>query len=212
VSSRRTPRGSTNGRHRLYREFEAFYREHRCAWSPPNPRRIFNLCFKTFYPAYRRRLTRAEFLAVMYDTLGVQEGEPRGLFQTFDPAKYKGKLPLDSHFVNLFKKKLWGKVFRRLRPPTDQGRPADPARFLPRPELGLWTAKMRSVLDRALQDAVHEALDCLDEVEQAIIRLAYWCDLSARCIGRHLRLDHKTVGRKHERALQKLRACIGLAA
>jgi hypothetical protein len=210
MSKSPTPRWQSTSR--LYREFREFYDAHRCVYAPANPRRIFNLCFKSVYRAYRNRLTTFEFLGVIYTTLGVRQGEPRGLFQTFDPVKYKGKLPLDRHFVNLFKKKLWGKLILALSPRTDQGKPADPGKFHARPELGLRRAAGLSRWDRDVREAIHEALAYLDELERAVIHLTYWGGLSARMVGELLSVDHKTVGRRHCRALQKLREFYGVAA
>src|SRR5690349_19586267 len=84
----------------LRKEFEEFYTSNRCTPAPPNPRRIFNLCYRTIYRRFRRRLTEWEFLAIVLETLGVREGYPRGLFQTFDPSRYQGKLPLEDHIVD----------------------------------------------------------------------------------------------------------------
>lgn len=60
----------------LYREFEVYYQKQRCVWSPENPRRIFNLCMNHIYPTYRQRLSREEFLTIMYLTLGVHPAPP----------------------------------------------------------------------------------------------------------------------------------------
>jgi RNA polymerase sigma factor (sigma-70 family) len=46
----------------------------------------------------------------------------------------------------------------------------------------------------------------LGESEWEIIRLKYWKGLSARQIGIRLGIDHKTVRRRHDAALAKLRA------
>ena len=82
--------GSSFASQLLYREFTAYYTQERCHWAPSNPKRAFNLAFKTLYPAYCERMAPSLFLSFIYDTLGVRGGEPRGLFQTFDPEKYKG--------------------------------------------------------------------------------------------------------------------------
>src|SRR5262249_25585806 len=107
------PRAGTTSR--LYREFAEFYDEEWCRWAPDNPRRGFNLAFEKVYPKFSDRLTEEEFIAVMYSTLGFHGSKPPGLFETFDPGRYGCRLPLDDHFVNLFKARLEWRVRDRLR-------------------------------------------------------------------------------------------------
>jgi RNA polymerase sigma factor (sigma-70 family) len=196
---------------RLYREFASYYHEHRCCYAPANPRQIFGLCM-SLYQAYRRFMPAWEFMSDVYATLGVREGEPRGLFQTFAPAKYRGKLSLERHFANLFKKKLWGKVLRSLSPKTDRGRRGDPGRFQASPELGLRKEQPRSRWDRELIENVREAMAQLEGGERTIIYLMYWRDFSARKIAALLEVDHKTVGRRYDKAMKKMREFFGVAA
>src|SRR5262245_1023331 len=119
---------------RLRQDFADYYARHRCRWAPANPRRLFNAAFKGVYSVYHRRLTPCQFLALVYDRLGARAGGLRGLLQTFDPAKYGGRLPLEEHFLNLFLRRLKGRVRNCLtRTRTDQGRPGDRSKFRPRP-------------------------------------------------------------------------------
>src|SRR5689334_8381455 len=85
---------SRRRRDHLYEEFAAFYASERCSWAPETPRRAFNLAFEGIYPAYPARLSREQFLALVYDTLGVRQCRPKGLFQTFNPTRYMKSLPL----------------------------------------------------------------------------------------------------------------------
>jgi RNA polymerase sigma factor (sigma-70 family) len=194
---------------KLYEEFQGFYTRHRCRWAPANPRRIFNLCFRSLYPQFNRRITPYGLMAVVYEVLGVRRAEPRGLFQTFDPAKYKGSLPLEDHFVNLFTKRLRGKLSKACVPASDSGREADPARFRARPEIGLHKEGGMADRDRELVESVPEALACLEKQERLVIHLNYWVDLSGRQIAAVLGIDHKTVRGRHDRAIRKLRRFYG---
>jgi hypothetical protein len=58
-----------------------------------------------------------------------------------------------------------------------------------------------------LVDTVPDALAALDEPERVVIELTYWPPRrpSDRKIGRYLHCDHKTVKRRHETAMVKLR-------
>jgi RNA polymerase sigma factor (sigma-70 family) len=189
----------------LRKDFEEFYTSNRCTPAPPNPRRIFNLCYRTIYPRYRRRLTEWDFLAVVFETLGVREGYPCGLFQKFDPLKYQGKLSLEDHFINLFAKQLRGRLSKACRPASDRGRRGNPVRFLSRPELGLLKDGPLSSRDRDLIESVSEALGTLEGVERLIISLTYWGDLTNRKIAVALGIDPKTVRSKHDKAIRRLR-------
>src|SRR5689334_19672496 len=101
-----TQRPMTGCMRGLYREFASFYEAERCPWAPENPKRAFNLAFKVIYPNVYDQFTEEEFLQLMYDTLGFPGSTPEGLFQTFDPKQYGGALPIETHFLNLFKQQL----------------------------------------------------------------------------------------------------------
>jgi RNA polymerase sigma factor (sigma-70 family) len=223
------PRNSGRRRNHLYDEFAAYYASERCRWAPNDPRRVFNLALKSIYPSYNRRLTAEQFLALIYDTLGVRQGRPRGLFQSFNPGKYKGRLSLQDHFVNLFMRRLKDRLKGNLsRNGTDQNRQADASEFQARPELGLYKVTRTSrwnrqrveslpealafllTHDREVENAVAEALAGLGLQEEQVIRLTYWGGLSRRKIGRLLGLDHKTVARRYDDALWKLREFYGV--
>jgi len=198
---------------RLYAEFERYYVGARCRWAPANPRRLFNLAFKRVYPAYREKMSRWQFLAAIYRTLGVRDNEELpGLFQTFDPRKYKGPLPLEDHFVNFFKKKLVGNLTLAMKRVTDNGRRGDREKFIARPEIGLLTEQTRfSRHDIEAVEALPEALAHLESEERVVIQLTYWAGDSNRSIGRCLGLNHKTVAARHRSAMSKLRRCYNVA-
>jgi RNA polymerase sigma factor (sigma-70 family) len=189
----------------LYREFAGYYALHHCPEAPARPRRLFNLCVKKIYPACRSRITPPEFMGAVYDILGVRCGQPKGLFQSFDPAKYRGALPLENHFVNLFARKLRGKLARASKPAGDGGRRGNPEKFFCRPELGLIKEEVRSRRDREMAESVIEAIEVLESHERLVIHMTYWEELSNRKIGEILGIDHKTVRSKHDRAIRKLR-------
>jgi hypothetical protein len=197
------------GASRLYPEFAQFYAAERCRWAPANPRRLFNIAFTTIYPAFEARLSPEQTLGVVYTTLGFRGADRPGLFQTFDPAKYHGTRPLPDHFVSLFARKLTGKLKRAVAR-TDQGRSADPAKFRPKPVLGLLD---EGVLRRDEQEALDDlpaALARLDAREHDVVHLTYWADLSARKVGAALGMDHKAVARVHAAAVAKLRRAYGV--
>jgi len=178
-----------------------------------NPKRAFNLVINTLFRHYRKRLTLWDFMGAVYSTLGVGEGEPKGLFQSFDPSRYHGKSPLEQHFLNLFKKKLWGRLVRLLRTPTHKCKARDRLTFLARPALGLVREEKRvSRQEHDLVQSISEALACLDGPEKLVIQMVYWDSLSARKVATILQVDHKTVGRRHNLAIRKLRQFYDVAA
>lgn len=197
--------GATNW---LYEEFARFYAAERCPWAPLNPKRVFNLAFTVVYPRFRDHFTPEQFLAEMYDVLGFRGADSGGLFATFDPAKYHGSLPLQNHFVNRFRATLeWrlvdhiraeAKWLRRFRPSelTSEGE-----------EEGLARAKSsdNAWMEAALLD-LPDGLSLLKPAEVAVIRQMYWRGLSQRETAVHLGLDRGTVHRRHESALESLRA------
>jgi RNA polymerase sigma factor (sigma-70 family) len=175
---------------------------------------------------YQRRFEQymgpAEFMACVYATLGVRQGNPRGLFQTFDPTKYNGSLPLEKHFLNVFMKRLRARLHRSRHPRTDNGRNDPDQKFVARPELGLFRQQGRHGTYRSLEDlpdrawpprglqrlleTLPEALSTLTPWEREVIEWAYSSSrLSTRKIGSYLGIDHKTVKRRHDKALEKLR-------
>jgi RNA polymerase sigma factor (sigma-70 family) len=165
------------------------------------------------YPTYRKRVTPQQLLGLIYETLGVHLGQPRGLFQVFDPRKYNGKLPLVEHFANLFMHRLRGRVRNAINPArTGRGRPCDVWKFRAQPELSLFQMERPSRWDRELVESVPEALDCLGSQERMVIRLTYWGNLSNRKIAIRLRMDHETVARRHKSALRKMKRYYGAAA
>jgi RNA polymerase sigma factor (sigma-70 family) len=215
----------------LYREFASYYTNERCRWAPANPRRVFNLAFKTLFRHFGKTLSLWDFVGEMYATLGVRQGEPRGLFQDFDPAAYNGKLSLESHFLGVFKKRLWARLRRIRHPRSDRGRRGNVHRFQANPQLGLISQRggigprrhgrfdseeleatsvdqpRRSWDVRALAGTVGEAMTRLNPAERNVILLTYWVNpaASAREIGLLLGVDHKTVQRRHDKAIAKLR-------
>src|SRR5213080_1787408 len=106
----------------LYREFASYYVQQRCPWAPTNPRRLFNLALKSMFRRFGKRITLWELVGEMYATLGVARGEPRGLFQDFDPSRYHGKLLLESHFANMFKQRLRARLRRACYPRSGRDR------------------------------------------------------------------------------------------
>jgi RNA polymerase sigma factor (sigma-70 family) len=202
------PRAGTMSR--LYGEFARFYEQQRCPWAPANPKRIFNLAFDKLYPRFYDRLSEEQFLSAVYATLGFPGSDPKGMFETFDPAKYRGSRGLDDHFVSLFARKLTGKLTRAVSRTTDRGRRGDPAKFRPDPALGLLDERVRPESEQACLDLLPAVLACLDARERAVIHLTYWGDLSARKVGELLGMDHKGVARVHDRAVGKLRRMYGV--
>jgi hypothetical protein len=193
-------------RHHFYDEFANYYEQQRCQWAPPDPRRAFLLAFEGIYPAYRRRVPPEQLLALVYDTLGVRRGKPRGLFQTFDPNRYaKKSLPLEEHFLNSFAVRLKGRVKNHLRREAGRGRLCDPTKLHRRADLKLVGTAQRTPAERELLADLPVALERLEGEEHLVVHLSYWDDLSAREIGLALRKDHKTVGQLREAALGKLR-------
>ncbi len=189
----------------LDREFEHYYALHRCLWAPASPHRIFNLCFKHVFPAYRNRMSPEQLLATIYRTLGIPGDKPAGLFHSFDPEKYKGQLPLEAHFVNLFKWKLKGNLGRVLRRATDRSRRGDQEKFVARTEIGLQKVETRfSQHNVKAVESLPEALSLLEGDERRVIQSTYWGGGSTRKIGLELRMDHKTVERRRDAALAKL--------
>ena len=163
--ARRRARDPERGR--LYAEFESYYVAHRCRWAPENPRRVFNLCVHVVYRRYRKRLTLPAFLSVVYATLGIPFDESRphtdadkrrlhGMFQKFDPAKYRGVLPIEDHFINLLRRKVEGRLLRYLQAPTDTGNRGDDGLFR------AWDAQRR--LDD-LAEGIPDAMRTLDDDE-----------------------------------------------
>lgn len=197
------------GHRRLFAEFAEYYLAQRCRWAPRTPDRVFFLAYKVVYPQYRRRMTRAEFLGVVYDTLGFRGAARKGLFQTFDLKEYKGALSAEDHFVNFFKQKLLGNLDLATRRTTDSGRPGDPNQFPHRPELGLVHESPPTPTDDIDQD---DLIGVLSDRERDVIRLMYWGGLSARRVGLELGIDHKTVTAAHHEALFCLRRVYGLMA
>lgn len=203
----------------LFVEFAEFYRRERCRWAPVNPCRAFNLAFRTLYPYYRRFMTPEQFMSEVYATLGTATGSPRGLFQTFSPSKYHGRLAVEDHFLNFFKRKLWGKLHRSLKVPSDRGRRGDKMKFRG-PKQARHSSHRLDLLEPeqpcrhhlALVESLVEAVSLLERLEQDIVRLVYESGLSDRSIAAELRIDRGTVGRKHRKALAKLRHLLGAAA
>ena len=175
--------------------------ESRADWAPRNPKRLFNLALKKLYPDCCKKMSIWAFLSEIYKTLGVHAGKPEGLFQAFDPARYHGKLPLASHFVNLFKGRLRANLHRALKAKTNE-------RKCKKPEVyRAFGSNSRSPGQKwELTGLLHEMVARLGESERAIIRLRYWEGLSDRGIGRQLVIDHKKVKRRHDSAINKLRS------
>jgi len=183
----------------LVREFCEFYQARRCPCAPANPMRIFRLG-ETLYKQYLRRITPAGFMSVLYETL-------QSIFQRFDPTKYQGQRPIEDHFANFFKKTLWGNLRRAMRPRSDMGRKGNRQKFHPQPELGLRIAK-ESLHTEWAHEEIHEAVSELPQVEQSIIRGRYWADLSEAKVAKSLGIDRRTVKKRHDMAIERLRKAL----
>jgi len=240
----------------LYSEFARYYHAERQAWvaarperrdwAPHNPRRLFNLVVRAIRPAYRNCLSDWHIFSAAYATLGFADGRGfPGLFATFDPSRYHGRLPLADHFVGVFKKRLRARLAKLRYAKTDSGRQGHKGKFQANVGLGLvreqrhaghrkrtdpgleevvvaavvrsgvveavvaaYVGPTPATRQRLLVEAVREALGCLDADERSVVRMTYWGGESARSIGAKLNITHKTVGRRHERAIAKLRAYI----
>jgi DNA-directed RNA polymerase specialized sigma24 family protein len=214
---------------RAYKEFSTFYLRQRCRWAPANPWRVFRMSTKRLYlPSFGKFMTVWEFLSCVYLTLGVREGQPRGLFQDFDPALYtNGRKSLQKHFLNVFMKRLKARLKRSLRPRTDKGREDPHKKFLARPELGLIRQEARgtradnfgdvkkSLSDRTCPpkelhkdvETVREALETLPRLYRAVVEMTFWPRKrpSDRKIAAALGIDHKTVRKRRDRAILELR-------
>ncbi len=194
---------------RLYQEFAHYYMAERCQWAPTNPRRAFNLAFEIASRRNYRPLSEEHVLTVVYATLGFRGADRPGLFQTFDPAKYNGTLPLNDHFINLFARKFSGKLSKEMSRTTDRGRKGDAEKFQTTPGLGLRNERTLPDRNRHLLDDLPEVLNCLNGRERGVIHLLYWEDLSARKIGALMGIDHKTVASVHQTAVSKMRRAYG---
>ncbi len=190
---------------RLHNEFARYYTAERCEWAPTNPRRAFNLAFEIASRRKYRPLSEEHVLTVVYATLGFRGADQPGLFQTFDPAMYNGTRHLSDHFINLFARKLSGKLSREMTRTTDRGRKGDVEKFQTTPGLGLLNERTQPDRNRHLLDDLPEVLSCLNGRERGVIHLLYWEDLSARKVGALLGMDHKTVASVHQTAVNKLR-------
>jgi hypothetical protein len=190
----------------LYQEFAHYYAQHRCPWAPASPDRIFNLCFKRVFHAYRKWMSPAEFLAAIYRTLGIPGVEPAGLFQKFDPKKYNGRLSPEDHFVSLFRTNLKGNLGLELRRVTDRGQRDDRENFGGHRVIEFLEEGTKfSRYDVEAVESLPEALLLLEGEELRVIKSRYWDGDSNRKIGLQLGMDHKTVKRRHDAALAKLR-------
>src|SRR5262249_23061713 len=107
---------------RLFREFAQFYLTEKCDWAPSNPRRVFNMAVEVLYKECRNKLSEEQVLAELYGVFGFAGADPPGLFQTFDPTRYRGRLRVEDHFINLFVRKLKRRLGRCARRFTDGGR------------------------------------------------------------------------------------------
>jgi RNA polymerase sigma factor (sigma-70 family) len=183
-------------RDHLFDEFSDFYLRYRCEWAPAAPRRLFNLARKL---AEDRggRVSLPECLSAAYEVL-------LSLFGAFDPAKYAGNLSPEDHFANLFARYMKQRLIR-LERMTDRGRPGDIVKFQDRPELGLWKEGRDSPRDEAAREWVRDAVAELPDPERAVVHARYWDDLSDSAIGRALKIHRKTVRKRHDDALDRLR-------
>jgi RNA polymerase sigma factor (sigma-70 family) len=188
----------------LSREFATFYAAHRCQWAPA-PWRLLGLA-ESIYQDFRKNMTAAQFLSVVYRTLyDPHKDKDLGLFKTFDPRKYNGRLALEDHFVNLFARRLRTNLRRELRPRTDRGREGNPFLFRTRPGLGLVKEERVPLPEDLMRERVREAVLSLPPQERDIVRARYWEDLSFRGIGERLGVHYKAVERKHGRAIEWMR-------
>jgi RNA polymerase sigma factor (sigma-70 family) len=156
---------------------------------------------EVIYQEYRNKLTEEQLLAEVYAVLGFAGSKPPGLFRTYDPAKYHGRLSHEDHFVNLFARKLKSRLRRAARRASGDCR-----------RRRLYAAREQTVstqeqMCRALLPVV---LGCLEPRERAVIHLTYWEALSARKVGELLGIDDKTVKKVHDKAVGKLRRWYGV--
>ena len=165
-------------------EFLHYYNQNRCQHAPENPFRVIKLGISEGRK-HAPRLSKYEILSMIYDVL-------QRLFRDFDGSKYHGQLSLDDHFLNLFgnnlRRAIWAhyKKERRISFNISKGRPCS----------GLWSRE---------EAIVREAVGCLGELEQKIILGVYWGCYSNRQLGKKLHVDHKTIKKHHDQAIEKLR-------
>jgi hypothetical protein len=213
-----------------YREFERYM--HECyPCYPVAPRRVFGFAVKLYHTRYARVMDLWQFLGCVYDTLGYGPSDrmATGLFAAFDPNKYHGRLDPAKHFLNGFSRRLRDRLRRCLYPRTDQRRtdkrgvkPDDVLGFLKvcrLPETPRWRCGSQKLLESLpdrqwpprglgeLEAFLLEAYWWLTELEIKVLTLAYSSRKmpSLREMGRSLGIDHKTVRRHLEAALDKLR-------
>lgn len=84
-------------------------------------------------------------------------------------------------------------------------RRGDPKKFEARPELDV-----QSWRNGELVETLAEALSCLPNQEREVVRLAYWKNLPNTLIADMMRIDPRTVKRRHEAALRNLRKHYGV--
>jgi DNA-directed RNA polymerase specialized sigma24 family protein len=211
----------------LRREFMQYYESHRCLGAPPGGR-VFGFCWTLYETRFARRFSPQEFLGALYETLDGRPGRGRGLLNDFELSKYHGGVPAANHFINMLAYRLIVRLQRWRRRLSDRGKSPKRPGFLHRPELGLCRGvARRTAVPGAdgpdLPDLPHpdgppgqtvddsgegltEALAALSPSQYEIILLWYWGGLSARAIGGAVGVDHKTVRRRHDWALNRLRA------
>jgi RNA polymerase sigma factor (sigma-70 family) len=157
------------------------------------------LAFEVVYPNFRDQLTEEEFLGLVYDTLGFPGSQPRGLFETFDPTRYSGSLPLNDHFINLFKLKLDWRLKDWLRQSDRESRPLrrdDGSRY--------------DRIDQERVEALQEGMGLLTQGERKVVYMKYWGRCSQQEVAVELKLDRETIRRRHGMAIGKLREFFGI--
>jgi RNA polymerase sigma factor (sigma-70 family) len=199
--SRSCTRKRGTERDRLYEEFASYYKKERCCWAPGNPARVFELAFSVVRREYGDRLSPQEIVGAIYLALGTRAGSPRGLFTSFDPSKYHGRLAIEDHFVNMLARRVMGVVTRELQHVSGDRRQDSLRRVWDRRHL----RSRLSAREYRLLEAILEAMWLLEERERELLGWRFRDDLSNREIGRLLGIDHKTVGVRLASVLQRLR-------
>jgi RNA polymerase sigma factor (sigma-70 family) len=179
------------------REFVAVYAPH-ARPGRPSADRVYGFVDCLYRDVYARRMTFGEFVSEVYVVLTGSPGRGVGLLNDFDPALYHGRKAPEDHFLNMLGRRLRARLRRRARAECLVRGPA-PNAPPDRP------AARRHGLAR-LRESLPEALATLDPVSRELVRRKYWDGMSDRQVGRALGCDHRTVARRHELALDRLRA------
>jgi hypothetical protein len=217
-----------------YAEFAEFYKDHRCDGSPEDPRRTFNFAVKTLYLPNKHRLHEWDFMSCLCRALwSLFRWFDTAKYHGRDVEKHFLSLLKKHALSQMSRIRPWsnqGPACKRCR----SGTPCSPkgtceerqqdalTGFESLPALAIfrgtktregrleseaessWEVELRETVERA-KFRLPKAIDSLTIPELVAIFLIYDCGCGYRETGRRLGIDHKAVGRLHERTIRKLR-------